>query len=108
MDWLSNQRVIMLPFKAGDPAHGYDSLLVCPANADVYKRQARALRAAVLHGREMQLVAQVPQQLLIFWYLDLFAIDKKDSHCKNSLNLNFGSHVTEALFSAFRHRNSEF
>ena len=33
MDWLSNQRVIMLPFKAGDPAHGYDSLLVCPANA---------------------------------------------------------------------------
>ena len=56
----------------------------------------------------MQLVAQVPQQLLIFCYLDLFAIDKKDSHCKNSLNLNFGSHVTEALFSAFRHRNSEF
>ena len=33
MDWLSEQRVIMLPFKAGDPAHGYDSLLVCPANA---------------------------------------------------------------------------
>ena len=22
MDWLSEQRVIMLPFKAGDPAHG--------------------------------------------------------------------------------------
>ena len=33
MDWLSEQRIIMLPFKAGDPAHGYDSLLVCPANA---------------------------------------------------------------------------
>lgn len=33
MDWFSNQRVILLPFKAGDPLHGYDSLLVCPANA---------------------------------------------------------------------------
>ena len=33
MDWFSNQRVILLPFKAGDPSHGYDSVLVCPANA---------------------------------------------------------------------------
>ena len=49
----------------------------------------------------MQLVAQVPQQLLIFCYLDLFAIDKKRQPLQNSLNLNFGSHVTEALFSAF-------
>lgn len=33
MEWLSAQRVIMLPFKAGDPTYGYDSLMICPANA---------------------------------------------------------------------------
>ena len=33
MDWFTTQRVIMLPFKAGDSTHGYDSLMICPANA---------------------------------------------------------------------------
>ena len=33
LDWFSTQRVIMLPFKAGDPDNGYDSLMICPANA---------------------------------------------------------------------------
>ena len=33
MDWFTTQRVIMLPFKAGDLEHGYDSLMICPANA---------------------------------------------------------------------------
>ena len=33
MNWFSTQRVIMLPFHAGDPTNGYDSLMVCPANA---------------------------------------------------------------------------
>jgi len=31
--WLSEQRLILLPFKAGDPEYGYDSLMICPANA---------------------------------------------------------------------------
>lgn len=31
--WLSEQRLILLPFKAGDDKYGYESLLVCPANA---------------------------------------------------------------------------
>ncbi len=33
MDWLSGQRLLLLPFRAGGPRYGYDSLLVCPANA---------------------------------------------------------------------------
>ena len=33
MDWFSSQRIIMLPFKAGDPKYGYNSLMICPANA---------------------------------------------------------------------------
>lgn len=32
-DWLSEQKLIVLPFKAGDDTYGYDSLMVCPANA---------------------------------------------------------------------------
>jgi len=33
MDWFSGQRLIMLPFKSGDARYGYDSLMICPANA---------------------------------------------------------------------------
>ncbi len=32
-DWLSQQRLIMLPFRAGDDKYGYESLMICPANA---------------------------------------------------------------------------
>ena len=33
LDWLSTQRVILLPFRAGDRTYGYDSLMICPGNA---------------------------------------------------------------------------
>ena len=33
MDWFSGQTVILLPFRAGDKTYGYDSLMICPANA---------------------------------------------------------------------------
>ena len=33
MDWLAGQQLILLPFKAGGPCFGYDSLMVCPMNA---------------------------------------------------------------------------
>ena len=33
LDWLSEQRVLLLPFRAGDRVYGYDSLMICPANA---------------------------------------------------------------------------
>ena len=33
MDWLSNQQLIMLPFKAGGKHYGYNSLMICPVNA---------------------------------------------------------------------------
>ena len=33
LDWFSMQRVLLLPFKAGPEPYGYDSLVVCPANA---------------------------------------------------------------------------
>lgn len=36
MDWLSNQAIVMMPFKAGGRYHGYDSLVVCPANASFF------------------------------------------------------------------------
>ncbi|MEG1684079.1 MAG: DUF4914 family protein, partial [Oscillospiraceae bacterium] len=33
LDWLSTQTLILLPFRAGDRVHGYDSLMICPVNA---------------------------------------------------------------------------
>ncbi len=33
MDWLGNQQLIVLPFKAGGKHYGYDSLMICPMNA---------------------------------------------------------------------------
>lgn len=33
MEWMSEQPVILLPFRAGGKYFGYDSLVVCPANA---------------------------------------------------------------------------
>ena len=33
MAWLAAQPLILLPFKAGGPHFGYDSLMVCPLNA---------------------------------------------------------------------------
>ena len=33
MDWLSEQQLIILPFKAGGRYYGYDSLMICPMNA---------------------------------------------------------------------------
>ena len=33
MDWLSRQALILLPFRAGGPHFGYESLMVCPQNA---------------------------------------------------------------------------
>ncbi|MGL4737865.1 MAG: DUF4914 family protein [Cellulosilyticaceae bacterium] len=32
-DWLKQQRLIIVPFKAGGIAYGYDALLIAPANA---------------------------------------------------------------------------
>ncbi len=32
-DWLKNQELILLPFKAGGTQYGYDALLIAPANA---------------------------------------------------------------------------
>ena len=71
----------MLSFQpVGHRRTGADGLAVddhrtCPA---------RTLRAAVLHGGQAQLVAQKAQQLLVFCCLNGLAVDKKDSHCKNS------------------------
>ncbi len=36
LDWLSEQRLLLLPFRAGDRTYGYDSLMVCPANASFF------------------------------------------------------------------------
>lgn len=33
MDWLSGQRLIVLPFNAGGKYYGYPSLMICPLNA---------------------------------------------------------------------------
>lgn len=33
LDWISSQRILLLPFRAGPAPYGYDSLVVCPANA---------------------------------------------------------------------------
>ena len=33
MKWLETQQLIVLPFRAGGPYYGYDSLMVCPMNA---------------------------------------------------------------------------
>lgn len=33
LDWLGEQSLVLLPFRAGDRIHGYDSLMVCPLNA---------------------------------------------------------------------------
>ena len=33
MDWLATQGLILLPFRAGSKAYGYDSLMICPTNA---------------------------------------------------------------------------
>lgn len=33
LDWLSGQRLLLLPFRAGPEPYGYDSLVVCPVNA---------------------------------------------------------------------------
>ena len=71
----------MLSFQpVGHRRTGADGLAVddhrtCPA---------RTLRAAVLHGGQAQLVAQKAQQLLVFCCLNGLAVDKEDSHCKNS------------------------
>lgn len=36
MEWLAGQSIVMMPFKAGGPYNGYDSLVVCPANASFF------------------------------------------------------------------------
>ncbi len=36
LDWLSEQRILLLPFRAGDRTYGYDSLMVCPANCSFF------------------------------------------------------------------------
>lgn len=33
LDWLAGQRVVVVPFRAGGPTHGYPSLAIVPANA---------------------------------------------------------------------------
>ena len=33
LDWLATQQLIVLPYRAGDPTYGYDSLMICPVNA---------------------------------------------------------------------------
>ena len=45
MDWLSAQRLIMLPFRAGGRFYGYDSLMICPMNAAFF-----ALSLAEMQG----------------------------------------------------------
>ena len=57
-------------------------------------RAARALGAAVLDGGEVQRVAQIAQQLLIFRDLRLAAVDVEYSHGLFSLRYEFGSYVT--------------
>lgn len=44
--WLSSQRLILLPFKAGGSRYGYDSLLICPENAAFF-----AMALAMMQGR---------------------------------------------------------
>ena len=33
LEWLSEQTLLLLPFRAGANAYGYDSLMICPVNA---------------------------------------------------------------------------
>ncbi len=33
LDWLAGQALVVVPFKAGGPTHGYPSLAICPVNA---------------------------------------------------------------------------
>ena len=49
-------------------------------------RAARALGAAVLHGREPQLVAQIAQKLLVFFGADLLPVHKENRHLQTFLS----------------------
>ena len=46
-EWLSNQELILVPFKAGGYEYGYDSLLVCPRNAAFFAFALSQLQAFV-------------------------------------------------------------
>ena len=70
-------------------------------------RAARALGAAVLDGGEVQRVAQIAQQLLIFRDLRLAAVDVEYSHGLFSLRANSGATSQQrAVLGAKRHRHS--
>lgn len=43
--WLSEQELIIIPFKAGGYQHGYDSVLVCPKNAAFFAFALSQLQA---------------------------------------------------------------
>lgn len=45
LNWLQNQRLIVLPFKAGGKYFGYDSVMICPMNAAFF-----ALSLAEMQG----------------------------------------------------------
>lgn len=45
LKWLKNQRLILLPFKAGGRKCGYDALLICPENAAFF-----ALAMSMMQG----------------------------------------------------------
>ena len=64
-------------------------------------RAARALAASVLDARQVQLVAQIAQQLLIFGDIDFGSIDKKHSH-GTSLLFRGNAQVLNPLYCFFR------
>ena len=46
-DWLAQQTLIIMPFKAGGREFGYDSLLVCPMNSAFFAFSVAQLQAFV-------------------------------------------------------------
>ena len=47
MSWLSKQELIVMPFKAGGSAFGYDAILVCPRNTAFFALALSHLQAFV-------------------------------------------------------------
>lgn len=50
--WLSAQKLILLPFKAGGSRYGYDSLLICPQNTAFFALALSMMQGKILSSPE--------------------------------------------------------
>lgn len=49
--WLAAQRLLLIPFRAGDATYGYDALLVCPENAAFFAAALADLQSMIPASR---------------------------------------------------------